>query len=229
MSQAIMLMDDLPRLRREKLETKIALYRKVGGHPKSIELLEGWLASGRITDLLADPSLDGLLAQQWADYFLHALLAQLTDAERDALTRLCIFETALDDEEFQYAEVKPEWVRRWLDLSLMQREAGGVPDIPPAMLPVWDLLPEAEKRKLTTPELYTVHPVVREYMLGRMTEDGRRELHRWAAAYYGRPFVEMARQVAGSWKLEVGRRSKSRGWPATATASSGRWCVAPTT
>jgi hypothetical protein len=73
--QAIMLMDNLPRLRQEPLQTKIALYNKVGGHPKSIELLEGWLASGRVTDLLADPNLDGLLAQEWEDYFLRALLA----------------------------------------------------------------------------------------------------------------------------------------------------------
>ena len=95
-AQAIMLMDNLPRLRHEPIATKLAVYRKVGGHPKSIELLEGWLASGKVTDLLADPSLDGMLAQQWADYFLRALLAQLTAAERDALARLCIFETALE-------------------------------------------------------------------------------------------------------------------------------------
>jgi len=39
-----------PRLRQQPLSTKIALYNKVGGHPKSIELLEGWLASGRVTE-----------------------------------------------------------------------------------------------------------------------------------------------------------------------------------
>ena len=75
LSQAVMLMDNLPRLRRQPLATKTAVYRKVGGHPKSIELLEGWLATGQITDLLTDPRLDGMLADQWADYFLDALLA----------------------------------------------------------------------------------------------------------------------------------------------------------
>jgi hypothetical protein len=83
--QAIMLMDNLPRLRREKLETKIAVYKKVGGHPKSLELLEGWLASGRITDLLDDPNLDGLLREAWENYFLKALLAQLPPADRARL------------------------------------------------------------------------------------------------------------------------------------------------
>jgi hypothetical protein len=62
-AQAVMLMDNLPRLRHEPRGTKVALLKKVGGHPKSIELLEGWLATGRVSDLLNDPSLDGLLAQ----------------------------------------------------------------------------------------------------------------------------------------------------------------------
>ena len=228
-AQAIMLMDNLPRLRREPIATKLAVYRKVGGHPKSIELLEGWLASGKVTDLLADPSLDGMLAQQWADYFLRALLAQLTAAERDALARLCIFETSLDQEAFDYAEIKPEWVRRWLDLSLVQRAGGGMPDIPAAMLPVWEMLPESEKRKLAPPEAYTVHPVVRESLVGRMTKDERRRAHEWAAAYYGRPFVEMARRYAGSNRREAGRRSRSRRFARNATASWGRWWPAPTT
>ena len=167
--QAIMLMDNLPRLRREPIATKLAVYRKVGGHPKSIELLHGWLATGQITDLLNDPRLDGMLADQWASYFLDALLAQLSAAERDALTRLSIFDTALSDEELTYAEISPAWVARWLDLSLLQREGGAA---------------------------YTVHTVVREYMTGRMATDERRRAHEWAAAYYGWPFVEMAREVA---------------------------------
>jgi tetratricopeptide (TPR) repeat protein len=195
LSQAVMLMDNLPRLRRQPLATKAALYRKVGGHPKSIELLEGWLASGQITDLLADDRLAGMLADQWAGYFLDALLAQLTEAERESLTRLCIFETLLDDELLAYAEIRTAWVTRWLDLSLLQREDGGAPAIPPHMQGVWDLLPESEKLKLAPPATYTVHPVVREYLTGRMTKDERLSAHEWAAAYYGRPFVEMARQV----------------------------------
>ncbi len=171
--QAIMLMDNLPRLRREKHAAKIALFKKVGGHPKSIELLEGWLASGRVTDLLADPALDEMLAHEWEDYFLRALLAQLPPAEAQALTRLSIFRTRLDEEAFEYAGAGAEAVRRWLDLSLLQREA----------------------------EAYSVHPVVGEYLLGRQAADEVRGLHAWAATYYGRPFIEMARQaVARSGK-----------------------------
>jgi tetratricopeptide (TPR) repeat protein len=58
------------------------------------------------------------------------------------------------------------------------------------------LLPEAERRKLLSGESYSVHPVVREYLLGRGTEDERRKLHLWAAAFHGQPFVEMARRFA---------------------------------
>jgi len=169
--QTIMLMDNLPRLRQEPLATKIALYSKVGGHPKTIELLEGWLASGKVTDLLVDPALKGMLREQWEEYFLRALLGQLGGGEREALARLSIFRTRLDEEEFAHAGVNAFTVRRWLDLSLLQRE------------------------RIEGSELYTVHPVVREYLLNQMPPQALRELHARAAAYHGRPFVEMARKM----------------------------------
>ena len=190
--QAIMLMDNLPRLRREPVKTKIALYKKVGGHPKSIELLNGWLTSGRVTDLLTDPALDGMLQAQWEDYFLRALLARLTPAARRALARLSIFRTPLDDEEFDYAGVNRETVARWLDLSLVQRERAA-PGGPPEMAALPDMLPPAEREKLQARETYTVHPVVREYLLAQEPPDALRDLHLWAAAYYGTPFVDAAR------------------------------------
>ncbi len=201
--QTIMLMDNLPRLRLQPLQTKIELYKKVGGHPKSIELLEGWLASGRVTDgstalttsLLADPNLDGLLAQEWEDYFLRALLAQLRPTERVALTRLSIFRTRLGDEAFDYAGVEAATARRWLDLSLLQRERVEVLDLPKEMQSLLHLLPEAERGKLMRAESHSVHPVVGEYLLGQVPTNELHELHTWAAAYHGQPFVEMARQV----------------------------------
>jgi tetratricopeptide (TPR) repeat protein len=190
--QTIMLMNNLPRLRREELPTKIALYHKVGGHPKSIELLEGWLATGRVTGLLDDPALDGLLREEWEAYFLRALLAQLSAAEREALTRLSIFRTRLDKEEFEYAGVGDATVRRWLDLSLLQREQVETPDLPPQLAQAAG----AERLQLSQAESYSVHPVVREYLLGQMPPTARRGLHAWAAAYQGRPFVDIVRQYA---------------------------------
>ncbi len=204
--QAIMLMNNLPRLRHEELTTKITLYHKVGGHPKSIELLEGWLAGGAVTDLLNDPALDGLLREEWEAYFLRALLAQLSDAERAALARLCIFRMRLSKGAFDYAQVNDEMVHRWLDLSLLQREQVEISDLPPQLAALLTQMPEAERRQLLQAESYSVHPVVREYLLGGTPPEARRELHAWAAAYQGRPFLESARRAAAqsgrSWTDE---------------------------
>jgi len=192
--QAIMLMDNLPRLRQEPLASKIAVYHKVGGHPKSLELLEGWLSSGRLVDILDNAALDGLLRPQWEDYFLKTLLAQLPQAERETLVRLSIFETALDEEEFTYAGVNADALQHWQALSLVQRQQAAAPDVPAYLLPLLPSLPEAERRKLQPPAAYALHPLVRDYLLGGLPADECRDLHAWAAEFYGEPFVEIARQ-----------------------------------
>lgn len=198
-----MLMDNLPRLRREPLERKIAAYKKVGGHPKSLELLEGWLSSGRLTALLDDATLDGLLRSQWEDYFLKALLAHLPEAEREKLVRLCIFETALDDDEFSYTGVTPQALQHWQALSLLQRQQAEAPQIPSYLIDLLPTLPEEERRKLQPPATYDIHPLVRDYLLGGLPPDERIRLHAWAAEFYGRPFIEMARGYAQQQKWEM--------------------------
>ena len=60
---------------------------------------------------------------------------------------------------------------------------------------------------------------MRESLIGRMTKDERRRAHEWAAAFYGRPFVEMVRRAAAqsgkSWTEEqiesLARGRKGRG------------------
>lgn len=194
--QAIMLMDNLSRLRQEPLTTKLAVFKKVGGHPKSLELLNGWLKTGRVGDLLDDDALDDLLQAEWEDYFLRALLDRLTPAEREALARLSVFETALDDDALAYAEVDAETVQHWLDLSLVQRQRTELPaQLPPELQALLDALPAAQRRQLQAQKRYLVHPVVREYLLAQQTAADRRELHTWAAAYFGQPFTDAARQA----------------------------------
>lgn len=200
--QTMMLMNNLSRLRQEKRAVKIAMYHKVGGHPKTIELLNGWLKDGSVGDLLTDKRLDGLLTAEWEEYFLKRLLGKLNEAERAALTRLSIFQTKLDEAELDYAGVDEALVRRWLDLSLMQREVGAVrePPLPPHLAELLPMLPPAEQAKLkaqTQPrDRYTVHPVVAEYLLAQTTAEERHVLHRWAADFYGQPFVGIARNYA---------------------------------
>lgn len=194
--QTLMLMNNLSRLRQEKRAVKVAIYRKVGGHPKTIELLNGWLKDGSVSDLLADPQLDDLLTSQWEDYFLQRLLAKLTAEEQAALTRLSIFQTKLGEDELAYASVDEAMVRHWLDLSLLQRERGETAPLPPQLAALLHMLPPAEQAKLQAPDRYMVHPVVTEYLLAQMAPVERQALHRWAAAFYGKPFVDIARNYA---------------------------------
>lgn len=198
--QTLLLMNALPRLAGEPLKDKLAAHRRVGGHPKTIELLDGWLAGGRtLRALLDDPTLGEQLAEEWEAYFLGELLARLAPAERDALTTLAIlpapfwWQMARDllqtspplggTEGGKGLDVQP-MLARWLDLSLIQFHAPG-----------------------TEAPWYTLHPVVRQYLLGRLDEAEIRALHERAAGYYGAAFVEMAQQtVAQSGETATGEQ-----------------------
>lgn len=194
--QTIMMMDNLSRLKGLPIKEKIKLYKKVGGHPKTIELLNGWLATGTVSNLLDDAALDGLLTQEWEDYFLRDLLAQLPAEERNRLNRLAIFQAELSEEALDYAEIGGGMVNRWLDLSLLQKEGGSAPQLPPHLAGLLEMLPPAERARLTGGTArYSVHPVVADYLLGQTSEVEQQELHRWAATFYGKPFVQIARQM----------------------------------
>ena len=167
--QALMLMAELPHLKDEPLEDKISAYEKVGGHPKTIELLNAWLAEGgrSLKELLSDPRLDFRLAEEWERYFLADLMERLSPEEREALTRCAIFRGMLTSNHLSYAGVKEGWLKHWLDLSILHREG----------------------------KAYTMHQVVREYLLNRLSGEEQERLHLWAADFYARPFVEMARMA----------------------------------
>jgi len=49
-------------------------------------------------------------------------------------------------------------------------------------------------RRLLRLEVYTMHQVVREYLLNRLSDEERERLHLWAADFYARPFVEGAKE-----------------------------------
>ena len=187
--QTLLLMNALPRLAGEPLADKLAAYRRVGGHPKTIELLDGWLSGGRtLRALLDDPTLTERLAEEWEDYFLGELLARLDPAEQEALTTLAVLQAPFWWQMARdlLATARPlgsqktlwvsEMLARWLDLSLIEHhhtDGDGDP---------W----------------YALHPVVREYLLGQLDETQIRALHERAAAYCGAPFVEAARQAVGA-------------------------------
>ncbi len=188
MRQAILLMNALPRLKAALLSDQLQAYARVGGHPKTIELLDGWLGTGRtLHTLLDDPALSQMLADEWETYFLNDLLARLLPAERDALTTLAILE-----ESFWW-----EMARDLLS-PLAGGTTGGWNDAATQSLlaHLFDLsLIQLSRVDKDGDAWYTLHPVVREYLLNPLPADTHRDLHLRAAAFYGTPFVEAARQA----------------------------------
>ncbi len=202
--QALLLINTLPRLKDEPLDDKLDALARVGGHPKTLELLDGWLADGRrLSALLDDPTLGKKLADEWERYFLDDLLARLTPDERDSLTTLAILE-------------EPFWSQMAYELlpSPFGRGDGGEGEIHSLLHKFLDLSLIQFHSPGTKAPWYTLHPVVREYLLGGLSETQRRALHLRAAAYYGQPFVDKARQAvaqSGQTRTEAQIESLARG------------------
>ena len=196
--QTMMLMNNLSRLRQVRRAVKIAMWRKVGGHPKTIELLNGWLADGNLTDLLEDKRLDGLLTTQWEEYFLARLLARLSDAEQAALTRLSIFQTRLGVDELAYAEVDEQMTSPLAGFVPATAGTGGsaAAAAPVSQPAAHAARGRAGQAKGTNPSGGQHTPSTRWWPTICWRKRQRRsgqELHRWAAVFYGQPFVQTAR------------------------------------
>lgn len=160
--QALMLMNNLPRLRNAPLADKLAAWNKVGGHPKTIELLEGFLADYSLKEVLKNDKIQAQLTEEWERYFMGALLARLNDAERHALTTASIFDGVFDRAMLAHCGADETMAARWHNLSLVQREADA---------------PDGTAR-------YSLHTVVREFLLRPLSDDERRRLHLHAASFY---------------------------------------------
>ncbi len=188
MRQTILLMNALPRLKAAPLSDQLQAYARVGGHPKTLELLDGWLGTGRsLHTLLDDPALSKMLVDEWESYFLDDLLARLRPAQCDALTTLAILE-------------EPFWwqmARDLLNTHLHESQSGDWTDgKTQATLSLFlDLsLTQLQGTDRDGNAWHSLHPVVRDYLLHQLTADARRDLHLRAAAFYGAPFIEEARR-----------------------------------
>ena len=159
--QALMLMNNLPRLRKEPLHDKLRAYDKVGGHPKTIELLEGYLAVHSLKEVLENEELQDQLTAEWERYFMGALLERLSANEEEKLAALCVFRGAFGTDIVAHVGGDNALIEKLRDLELTQREKDA---------------PDGSAR-------YSIHPVVREYLLGRLTE-AQREAHHLRAAEY---------------------------------------------
>ena len=192
-----MLMDNLPRLRRQPLAAKITMLHKLGGHPHSIELLEGWLASGRVTICWTTPpgrhaarAVGRLLPDSAvgpagpgpaggagpAEHLPHRAGRRGVRLRRGG----------------QRHRAAPGWTCRWCSAS----RAGRPWTCRRRWRRCWTCCRRANGASSKPGRPIRIHPVVREYLLAEHERGRAPRLHRWAAAYHGQPFVEIARRYA---------------------------------
>ncbi len=164
--QALILMNNLPRLRKQPLQDKLRAYDKVGGHPKTIELLEGYLAVHSLKEVLENEEIQDQLTAEWERYFMGALLERLSADEEEKLAALCVFRGAFGTDIVTHVGGDNALVEKLRDLELIQREEDAS---------------DGSAR-------YSIHPVVREYLLGQLTE-AQREAHHLRAAEYHQELI----------------------------------------
>jgi len=162
--QALMLMNNLPRLRKEPLQDKLRAYDKVGGHPKTIELLEGYLAVHSLKEVLENEEIQDQLTAEWERYFMGALLERLSadEDEEEKLAALCVFRGAFSMDIVAHVGGGNALIEKLRNLELIQREEDA---------------PDGSAR-------YSIHHVVREYLIEQLTEAQREAHHLRAAEYY---------------------------------------------
>ena len=188
---AVLLMDALPHLNREPLSAKADVYRLVGGHPQTLHLLDGWLAAGHQVQTLFDrPSAPPQATEAWQLYLLDEIVRGLDPGEDDALTALTVFNAPFS------AGVLTKLTR------ITEKYAA-------PLLERWEKLALVQAHHIRRSErMYTFHPVVRRFILGRVQEnEDRAAWHARMATYYGAPFMDEARRrvVArnvGAWPPE---------------------------
>ena len=183
--QALMLMNNLPRLRKEPLQDKLRAYDKVGGHPKTIELLEGYLADHSLREVLENEEIQDQLTAEWERYFMGALLERLSTDEEEKLAALCVFRGAFGADIVAHVGGDNALVEKLRQLELIQREEDA---------------PDGSAH-------YSVHPVVREYLLVRLTQAQRETHHLRAAEYYQERILRLVREKLSSDLSDKQRRA----------------------
>ena len=158
--QAIMFMNNLDRLSKEPLEDKLKAFETVGGHPKTIELLDSYTVKRPLKDILEDPEVKTRLDEELDRYFLGELYSSLNDEERSTLQGLCVFRSGFGIDAVTKMGGTKQVLDRLIELSLLQLERVG------------DVV------------TYRVHPVVRGYVFARMDETEKEKLHIKAAEYF---------------------------------------------
>ena len=176
--QAMQMMQSLRYLERESPETKQAIYRLVGGHPGVIKLLDGWIASGNpLKTILVNPPVARRATVAWQQYLLNDILASFDASENQVLMSMAVLKGSFSAGRVaRISNIAVKYavplVKRWEKCSLLQ----------------FHHLDDARD------PWYTLHPVVSDEILARMSHHDRREAHARVATYFGGPFLDEARR-----------------------------------
>ncbi len=174
---AVLLMNTLPRIGKESLTAKLDVYRLLSGHPETLKLLDGWLATGHsLQDLRSNPPITPHDTAAWQQYFLDAILDSLDPGEHDAVITLAVYGRAFG-------------------ADLMTRLTRITEKYAVPLLERWEKLALVQPHHVENGALwYSFHPVVRDHILESMSDDARAVFHTRIAAHYGAPFMDEARR-----------------------------------
>ena len=175
--QAIMFMNNLDRLSKEPLEDKLKAFETVGGHPKTIELLDSYTAERPLKGILEDPEVQARLDEELDRYFMGELYSSLNDEERRTLQRLCVFRSGFEIDAVTKTGGSMHVLERLIELSLLQLE------------------------RFEDVVTYRIHPVVREYVFTRLDETEKEKLHIKAAEYF-KGKIDTAREQRGAVDIQ---------------------------
>jgi tetratricopeptide (TPR) repeat protein len=176
---AIQVMNGLPELRTATLPQKHAIHWHIGGHPKCLELLAGWLRTGQdLASLLASPPVGERSTELWEAFLIDEILRQLDPGEFQILQALALVPypastATLSELTPVTSEYAQPLIEQWRRLGIMETFDSGEDD---------------EEIQ------YNLYLAVRDTVLDRMAPGEIAELHLEAAAHCGAPFVDGARR-----------------------------------
>ncbi len=185
---AIEAMRQWPALRRTTLSQRETVYQHLGGHPKALQFLNGWLSLGQDLDaLFGTTSSPRRSATDWLADLSEQILNLLDPGEREALRVLTLLRQPFTAKTI--AELTPitiayagPLVDKWWNLGLIEPVAstGAV-----AIDQTGD--GDTERR-------FVLQATACRVMVSRLSPAETQQLHVRLAAYFGAPLVDAARR-----------------------------------
>lgn len=172
----IQLMHQWPELCSLPVDQREWVHWHLGGHPKAIQLLAGWLrCGGDLEMLLVDPPVGDRATQAWVSYLAKDILTRLDPGEYDVLRSLAILTQPFTAATI--ARLTPVTAEHATTLAAN-----------------WQRLGLTDGADADGSAISVVQPEVRRIILAGLSDDEISALHQQAAAFYGAPLVDAARR-----------------------------------